>query len=332
MDSRANTREPLFLANRSGNRPSHEHADGYLDRAAAPCRRGGFSEITPPGDTDFTQTKHLDRWDVGGVRFVFGINAMTKLKGLAEDLPADSYGVLERPARYSIKTTPRGVRQDHKSPIVVARQFETIRLKGEEVAEFDYRPTACKETYRVVVLGKRLSLEQGQMVLFEEYRYFFYITNDRTAEASEIIFLSNGRCDQENLIAQLKGGVNALAMPVGDLVSKPLGVPSDREPGVEPEGVSGVAAARGRSVGGEAPVGEAIALADGVQHVLRGDDPGALPGRANVPPDRVPIAVMEPVAGRVPAVGGAAARSPAVLKRRRPEAGVRMLRSLEAPN
>jgi hypothetical protein len=217
--SLANTCEPLFLANRGGNRPSHEHADGYLDRAIALCRRGGFRRITLRGDTDFTQTKHLDRWDGDGVRFVFGIDAMANLVGRAEDLPADSYGVLERPARYTVKTTPRGAREDHKTPIVVARQFETIRLKGEEVAEFDYRPVACKETYRVVVLRKRLSVEKGQMVLFEEYRYFFFITNDRTTPASEVVFLANDRCDQENLIGQLKGGVKALAMPVGDLVS-----------------------------------------------------------------------------------------------------------------
>ena len=217
--SLANTCEPLFLANRSGNRPSHEHADGYLDRAIALCRRGGFRRITLRGDTDFTQTRHLDRWDEDGVRFVFGIDAMANLKGLAEDLPAEAYGVLERPARYTVKTTPRGAREDHRTPIVVARQFETIRLKGEEVAEFDYRPVACKKTYRVVVLRKRLSVEKGQMVLFEEYRYFFYLTNDRTIPASEVVFLANDRCDQENLIAQLKGGVKAMAMPVDDLVS-----------------------------------------------------------------------------------------------------------------
>jgi len=194
--SLANTAEPLYLANRSGNRPSHEHADGYLDRAIALCRRGGFRKITLRGDTDFTQTRHLDRWDKDGVRFVFGIDAMANLKGRAEDLPADSYGVLERPARSTVKTTPRGAREDHKTPIVIARRFETIRLKGEEVAEFDYRPVACRKTYRVVVLRKRLSVEKGQMVLFEEYRYFFFITNDRTTPASEIALLANGRCDQ----------------------------------------------------------------------------------------------------------------------------------------
>ena len=126
--------------------------------------------------------------------------------------------MLKRPARYEIKTTPRSTRQDHKTPIVVAREYETIRLKGEEVAEFDYRPVACRKTYRVVVLRKRLSKEKGQQVLFEDYRYFFYITNDRTSSAAEIVFLANDRCDQENLIAQLKG-VGAMAMPAGDLVS-----------------------------------------------------------------------------------------------------------------
>ena len=71
----------------------------------------------------------------------------------------------------------------------------------------------------MVVLRKKLVVEKGQLWLFEPDRYFFYITNDRTTPASEIVFLANDRCDQENLIAQLKGGVKALAMPVDDLVS-----------------------------------------------------------------------------------------------------------------
>ena len=44
--SLANTAEPLFLLNRSGNRPSHERADVYLDKAAALCRRAGFRRVT----------------------------------------------------------------------------------------------------------------------------------------------------------------------------------------------------------------------------------------------------------------------------------------------
>jgi hypothetical protein len=215
-----NTGEPLFLVNRSGNRPSHEYAAEYIDRAIAVCRRGGFRRVTIRGDTDFTQTKHLDRWDTDSVRFLFGIDAMANLKGLAERLPDLQYSELERPPRYTIKTVPRQARQRHKERIVTERQFDTLKLIGEDVAEFEYRPAACKKAYRVVVLRKKLVVERGQMWLFEPDRYFFWITNDRTTPASEIVFLANDRCDQENLIAQLKSGVKALAMPVDGLVSK----------------------------------------------------------------------------------------------------------------
>jgi hypothetical protein len=129
------------------------------------------------------------------------------------------YSELERPPRSTIQTVPRQARQRHKERIVAERQFDTLKLLGEETAEFEYRPVACKKSYRVVVLRKKLVVEKGQLWLFEPDRYFFSITNDRTTPASEIVFLANDRCDQENLIAQLKGGVKALAMPVGDLVS-----------------------------------------------------------------------------------------------------------------
>src|SRR3954452_3625477 len=118
-----------------------------------------------------------------------------------------------------IKSTPRQVRERHKERVVSERQFSTLKLLGEEVAEFEYRPVACEEAYRVVVLRKKLTVEKGQLWLFEPDRYFFYITNDRTSPASEVVFCANDRCDQENLIAQLKGGVKALAMPVDNLVS-----------------------------------------------------------------------------------------------------------------
>jgi hypothetical protein len=217
--SLANTAEPLFLVNRSGNRPSHEQADIYLDKAAALCRRAGFKRVTFRGDTDFSQTKHLDRWDRAGHRFLFGIAAMPNLVAIAEGLSPERYSELERPARYTIKTTPRRARERHKEQIVRQRQFATLKLLGEEVAEFEYPPVACEKAYRVVVLRKKLVVEKGQLWLFEPDRFFFYITNDRTTPASEIVFLANDRCDQENLIGQLKGGVKALAMPVDTLVS-----------------------------------------------------------------------------------------------------------------
>ena len=98
------------------------------------------------------------------------------------------------------------------------REYKNIRLEGEEVAEFTYRPGACKKDYRVVVVRKNLSVARGERVLFDDIRYFFYITN-RTEAADQIVLRANGRCDQENLIDQLKNGVQALRMPVGDQIS-----------------------------------------------------------------------------------------------------------------
>ena len=218
--SLANTAEPLYLINRSGNRPSHEGAAEALDKMITFCREAGFQRVTLRGDTDFTQTKHLDRWDnAGDVHFVFGIDAMPNLKALAEDLPADAYHFLERPSRHALKTAPRQVPERIKPEIVRERGYKTIHLLEEMIAEFPYRPVACDRDYRVIVLRKRLGIDQGQLRLFEEYRYFFYITNDRDKTAEAIVFSANDRCDQENLIAQLKGGVHALTTPVNDLVS-----------------------------------------------------------------------------------------------------------------
>ncbi len=90
-------------------------------------------------------------------------------------------------------------------------------LKWEDVAEYEHRPDLCAKSYRIIVLRKKISVEQGQEKLFEEYAYFFFITNDRTNNAEQIIFTANDRCDQENLIAQLKGGVGSMRNPLDNL-------------------------------------------------------------------------------------------------------------------
>jgi hypothetical protein len=71
----------------------------------------------------------------------------------------------------------------------------------------------------MVVLRKNITKEKGEVALFDEVRYFFYITNERDKSADEIVFSANDRCNQENLIAQLKGGVRALQAPVDTLES-----------------------------------------------------------------------------------------------------------------
>jgi len=218
--SLANTGEPLYLVNRSGNSTSSQSAAAYFDRAIALCMAAGFREILLRGDTDFSQTEHLDRWDDRPqVRFVFGIDALPKLVALAEGLAKSFWKPLHRPAKYEVRTEPRQRPENGKERIVRERGYKNVRLQSEQVAAFDYPPTKCHKTYRIVVVRKNLSVAQGQQRLFDEIRYFFYITNDRRSSAPAIVRRANERCNQENLIEQLKNGVQALRMPVDNLVS-----------------------------------------------------------------------------------------------------------------
>jgi hypothetical protein len=107
-----------------------------------------------------------------------------------------------------------------KERIVVAREFENIKLVKEYVAEFEYRPVKCRRKYRVIVVWKELEVQQGQRKLFDDARCFFYITNNRTDSAEQIVIKANHRCNQENTaIEQLKNGVHALTAPLDSLVS-----------------------------------------------------------------------------------------------------------------
>jgi hypothetical protein len=216
----ANTGEVLRIVNRSGNRPSHEGAAAQVELIMQTCFRAGFRSILFRGDTKFSQTEHLDRWDDDPrVRFIFGYEEMPNLRARAEDLPASVWEELQRPARYQVKTQTRARPDKIKEAVVVAREYENKRLRSEQVAEFDYRPTACRKTYRMVVVRKNISVEKGEQRLFDEIQYFFYITNDWDLPAADVVFSANDRCDQENILAQLSGAVRALRAPVDNLES-----------------------------------------------------------------------------------------------------------------
>jgi hypothetical protein len=216
--SLSGTREVLYLVNRPGNAVSHEGAVEWMDRALA-LTRGTFQEVWLRGDTDFSLTAHLDRWDEQGVFFVFGFDAVPSLVENAQALPDEAWRPLERAAAYEVKTRPRTRPPNVKAQIVQAKGFKTITLLREEVAEVPYRPTKCAKTYRMIVLRKHLRISKGEKVLEETVRYFFYITNAPRMTPGEVVGFSNGRCDQENHIEQLKNGVNALRCPTRDLYS-----------------------------------------------------------------------------------------------------------------
>lgn len=215
--SLANTAEPLYLLNRSGNRPSHEGAARYFDKAADLCRRGGFGAIHFRGDTDFTQTRHLDRWDSEGVTFTFGIDARANLVALAEAIEPAQWDDLEPRPRPGIKTAQRTKPVNVKEEVIERRKFHHLRTVREEVAEIPYQPTACRKEYRLAIVKKTIRATVGMFAdMTLETRYFFYLCNRSDFTVSQIVHDARQRCDQENLNAHLKS-VHALDMPLGDL-------------------------------------------------------------------------------------------------------------------
>ncbi len=216
--SLANTQEPLYLVNRSGNRPSHDCAAEWLDRAIELVGES-FERVCLRGDTDFALTVNFDRWTDNGVRFSFGKDATKNLVDMAEGLDKRGWRALERREKLPSDRKKRKRPVNVKEQIVVEKQYKNITLEKEHVAEFSYQPSKCDRPYRVIALRKKLLVERGQILLCDDVRYFFYITNIEQFSPAEVVFFSNERCNQENLIEQLKNGLNALRMPVGDLVS-----------------------------------------------------------------------------------------------------------------
>lgn len=216
--SLANTREALYLANRPGNAASHDGAAAYMDRAIALTRKS-FKEVWLRGDTDFSLTAHFDRWSRDNVHFVFGMDAMPNLVGIVEGFEEQRWKPLVRRPDAAPHTKRRRRPDNVKERIVKEKGYKNIRLNAESVAEFAYRPGKCARDYRVAVVRKNLSIERGEDVLFDDIRYFFYITNAMKKSSQEVVQFINARCDHENDIEQLKNGIDAMRMPSGDLYS-----------------------------------------------------------------------------------------------------------------
>jgi len=217
--SLANTKEVLYLVNRPGNVPSHTDAARWIDKAIAHVTP--YAErVCVRGDTDFSLTAHFDRW-AAHVDFIFGMDGNTAMRSRAEALDEACWQRLERKPPYA--TLSEQKRQRHqaheKKRIVTERPYTNLELNFEDVAEFDYQPGKCQRSYRVVALRKNISKRKGDNVLFDDIRYFFYITTRTDLSTAEVVLCANERCDQENVIEQLKNGVNALRVPMYDLLS-----------------------------------------------------------------------------------------------------------------
>ncbi len=222
--SLANTGEVLYTRNRPGNRPSHDGAFDYLEPAVEVVREAGFEQVLLRGDGHFSLTEDFDHWTDSGVQFVFGIAAHSNLLQRAESVPETSWKALRRgrgrPSAEPVRARPKK-KTRFKDQIIRERGYRCLRLEKEAYTEFVYRPTKCQQDYRVVVVRKTILVTEGQKLLFPETRYHFVITNTPKGKVSarQVIRHANDRCNQENLIEQMKNGVHAMRMPCDTLLA-----------------------------------------------------------------------------------------------------------------
>lgn len=105
--SLAQTGEVLSIINRPGNRPSHEGPAREVWHALLLCLQAKFRKVLLRGDTDFSQSQHLDGWnDLPRVRFIFGFDCRKNLVEISEQLPETAWRRLVRPAHYQVQTQP----------------------------------------------------------------------------------------------------------------------------------------------------------------------------------------------------------------------------------
>jgi len=165
--SLANTQEVLYLRNRPGNWASHSGSVEWIDRAVKLVGQVAGT-VTIRGDTDFTHTAHLDRWDEAGRFFILGMDAHPKVVQLAEALPASAWQRLERLPKYEILTEPRQKAFRYKEQIVIQKEFRNQKLVGEDLAEMDYQPVKCGKKYRLVIVRKNISVQKGEKAQSQE--------------------------------------------------------------------------------------------------------------------------------------------------------------------
>lgn len=215
--SLAQTNEPLFIVNRSGNANSPRGATHWFDESIKVCRAAGFRKITLRGDTAFSQVKQLDRWTEADVRCIFGIPMHSNLLEKAVSLPLDAWKPLDRLPKYTVKTSPRGRPWDFRKQLVNEREYPNQRLQAEWIAETRHSFYVRGNPYRVVFLKKDILKMKGQLPLLDEDKYFGFVTNDFDSPAEEIVRQAAKRCNQEKLIGELKHGVHAFKSPVNTL-------------------------------------------------------------------------------------------------------------------
>ena len=204
------------MINRPGNKTSQDGAVKWIDKSIEVVENT-FDNVYLRGDSDFSLTAEFDRWTENGTKFIFGYDAHQNLVKRADLLGGNEWKKFSRPKKK--RGSKRKKKERVKEKCVIRRMYKNKIQREVYVGEFSYAPTKCKKEYRIIVTKKELDVMEGQLVLFDEVKYFFYITNINDQSPKELLTFIHGRANHENKIEQLANGIHALKMPAAEFMA-----------------------------------------------------------------------------------------------------------------
>lgn len=208
--------EVLRILNRPGNVSSADGAGALLDEVF-PLLKRNFKNIILRGDSAFAKQELFELCEEHEQSFAFVLSSYPNLVSLAEMLPQKEWKVFkqQKPKRNKRRGRGKNVRKKQ----VCARKMRNLELKKQWFAEIPYTPAKGAQEYRLVIRRQKVEeSEQGELFTF--YRYRFTITNlPQSYSAQKVLKLVYQRCDQENVIEQLKNGVSAMKMPAASFAA-----------------------------------------------------------------------------------------------------------------
>lgn len=215
--------ECLALRNQPGAVRASSGAPAMLDDLL-PRMKDHFRDTLVRADSDFDRKDVREACERAGAFFAFVGREFTNRPRIAENIQGSQWKPFRTRAHRDKKEAAKrpGFRKRRKCKSLrkkkaKQRDFKEKRLVRQWVAEVPWTPPGSSETYRLVIRRQLIENHEGQQHLFDEYRYRYVVTNlPASISTARVIDLTYERCDQENIIAELKNGIAAWRMPVAE--------------------------------------------------------------------------------------------------------------------
>jgi hypothetical protein len=219
----ANTGDIVAVRNRPGNAPSAEGVEDLLD-AHLPRVKRLFSNVVVRGDSGFDRKSVRQTCIKHKTYFAHSVRRLRDRVAEAEAIAEDEWQEWKPPKARRAETRarsrgfrPRSKRTDRRRRQALDRNYNTISKEAQWVAEVQRRPTPDEPPCRMIIIRERhnqtWSTHQSSYYRFYVYRIVFTNLPDSFA-ASDVVDEVYHRCDQENIIEQLKNEIPMWRMPV----------------------------------------------------------------------------------------------------------------------